>query len=63
MRATRALDKKSFKQHLPESLVQIQNNFTELVLMMPSTKIAQFYQRARLKWKTTFFIIVLKSSY
>ena len=41
-RATRALDKKYlYTAFLPESLVQIQNNFTELFLMMRSTKIAQ----------------------
>ena len=27
----------------PESLVQIQNNFTELFLIIPSTKFAQMY--------------------
>ena len=43
-RATGAQDKKSYKRHLlqaPEPLVQNQNNFTELFLMVPSTKIAQ----------------------
>ena len=41
-RATRALDKKYLETASPpEPLVQIQNNFTELFLMMPSTKIAQ----------------------
>ena len=38
--AARALDKKSFKQHL-EPLANIRNKFTELFLIMPSTKIAQ----------------------
>ena len=28
----------------PEPLVQIQNNFTEIFIMMPSTKIAQIVQ-------------------
>ena len=37
-RAARALDKKSFKQPVPELLVQIQDKFTQLFLMMPSTK-------------------------
>ena len=40
-RVARAPDKKYLKITSPESLVQIQNNFTELLLMMPSTKIAQ----------------------
>ena len=41
-RAARAPNKKYIKTTSPsESLVQIQNNFTELFLMMPSTKIAQ----------------------
>ena len=35
-RAARALDKKS-----PEPMAQIQKNFTELILIIPSTKIAQ----------------------
>ena len=35
-----ALDKKCIKITSTEQLVQIQNNFTELFLMMPSTKIA-----------------------
>ena len=41
-RAARALDKKSFKQHWPpEPQAQIQNNFTEKILIIPSTEIAQ----------------------
>ena len=35
---TRALDKKC---QTSEPMVQIQNNFTEMFLMIPSTKIAQ----------------------
>ena len=41
MSDARDLDKKSFKLHLPEQRVQMQINFTELFLMIPSTKIAQ----------------------
>ena len=41
-RAARAVDKKYLKTTSPpKPLVQIQNNCTELFLMMPSTKIAQ----------------------
>ena len=40
-RAARALDKNYLKTTSPEPQVQFQNNFTELFLMMPSTKIAQ----------------------
>ena len=40
-RAARAPDKKYLKMTSPEPLVQIQNNFTELFLIMPFTKIAQ----------------------
>ena len=40
-RAARALDKKSFETTFPpEPLAQIQNNFTELLPITPSTKIA-----------------------
>ena len=40
--ATRALDKKCrLMTFPPEPLVQIQNNFTELFLILASTKIAQ----------------------
>ena len=39
---TRALDQKCLLMTFPpEPLIQIQNNFTELFLMMTSTKIAQ----------------------
>ena len=34
----RAIDKKYLQMKSPESLVQIQNKITELVLMLPSTK-------------------------
>ena len=37
-RAARAPNKKLFKQHL---LTKIQNNFTALFLLIPSTKITQ----------------------
>ena len=41
-RAARAPDKKYLQMTSPpESLVQIKNNFTELFLIIPSTKIAQ----------------------
>ena len=41
-RAVRAQDKKYLETTSPtEPLVQIQNNFIEVCLMMPSTKIAQ----------------------
>ena len=40
--AARALDKKYLLMTFPpEPLVQIQNNFTEFILTMASTKIAQ----------------------
>ena len=39
-RATRAPEKILETTYPPEPLVQIQNNFTELFFMMPSTKIA-----------------------
>ena len=35
------LQKRFFKMISPEPLVQIQNNFTELFLLIPSTKLAQ----------------------
>ena len=41
MGAARALDKNSLTASPPEPLVKIQNNFTELFLIIPSTKIAQ----------------------
>ena len=41
-KATRVLDKKYLKITSPtEPLIQMQNNFTEIFLMMPSTKIVQ----------------------
>ena len=40
-RAPGALDKKCFLTTSTELLGHIQNNFTEMCLMMPSTKIAQ----------------------
>ena len=39
--AARAPEKIFFKMISPEPLVQIQNNFTELFLLIPSTKLAQ----------------------
>ena len=39
--AARAVDKKYLKTTSPETLVQIQNNFREMILIMPSTKIVQ----------------------
>ena len=39
--AARALDKKYLQMKSPEPLVRNQNNFTEMVLMLPSTKIDQ----------------------
>ena len=33
----RALDKKNLQMKSPEPLVKNQNNFTEMVLMLPST--------------------------
>ena len=38
--AARALDKKYLKTTSPEPVVQIQGNFTEMFLIMPSAKIA-----------------------
>ena len=40
-RAFRALDRKYLKITSPEPLVPIQNNFTEMFLKIPSTKIDQ----------------------
>ena len=37
----RAIDKKYIQMKSPEPLVQNQNNFTEIFLMLPSTKIDQ----------------------
>ena len=37
----RALDKKYLQMKYPEPLVQNQNNFAEIVLMLPSTEIDQ----------------------
>ena len=48
--ATKAIDKKYlYTTSHPESLVQIQNNFTELFLMMHSTKLAQMVPLNRTK--------------
>ena len=48
-RAARALDKKYLTTFPPERLVQFLNNFTELFLMMHSTKIAQMVPLRRTK--------------
>ena len=40
-RAAKALDKKCLQITSPEPLVQIQNNVTEMSLVLPSTKIDQ----------------------
>ena len=42
--AARALDKKYLPEPSPEPVVQNQNNFTEMVLMLPSTKTDQKVQ-------------------
>ena len=48
-KASRALDEKNLWTTSPEPLVQIQNNFTELFLMMASTKIAQMVSLDQIK--------------
>ena len=49
--AARALDKKCLLMKFPtEPLIQIQNNFTELFLMSPFTKIAQIVPLHWTKW-------------
>ena len=49
-RAARALDKKYLlATSPPEPLVQIQNYFTDMFLMMPSTKLAQMVTLCRTK--------------
>ena len=48
--AARAVDKKCLLMTFPpEPQVQIQNIFTELILIMPSTKIAQMSRSAEQK--------------
>ena len=42
-----ALDKKYLQMKNPEPLVQNQNNFTEMILMLPSTLIDQKFQLGR----------------
>ena len=46
----RAIEKKYLQMKSPESLVQNQNNFTEMVLMWPSTKIDQKIKLGRTTW-------------
>ena len=45
-----ALDKKYLQIKSPEPLVQNQNNFSEMVLMLPSTKIDQKVQLGCTTW-------------
>ena len=47
---TRAVDKNYLQMTSPELLVQIQNNFTELFLIMSSSKIAQMVSLYPTKW-------------
>ena len=51
MRAARALDRKSLIRHLllNHALVQIQNSFTEMLLILPSINIAQIVPLRRTK--------------
>ena len=46
----RALNKKYFQIKFPEPLVQNQNNFAEMVLILPTTKIDQKGQLGRTTW-------------
>ena len=49
--AARALDKKYFfKKKSPEQLVRIQNNFTEMFLIMPFAIIAQMDPLHKTRW-------------
>ena len=49
-RIARALDKKYIlTTSSPEPLVHIQNNFTEFILMMPSTKLHKWFHSAEQK--------------
>ena len=45
-RVGRALDKKYFHMKSPDPLVQNQNNFTEMVLILPSPQIDQLNNMA-----------------
>ena len=40
----RDIDKKYLQMRSPEPLIQNQNNFTEMVFMLPSTKIDQKFE-------------------
>ena len=46
----RAIDKKYLQMKSPEPLVQNHNNFTEMVPMLPSSKIDQKVQLGRTTW-------------
>ena len=49
--ANRAKNRKTFKQHLPFSpMIGFQNNFTEMFLLYPLTKIAKMVPFDLTKW-------------